>query len=558
MYKFVVRFLIIKIKKKYIYPCCCTRMFGEAIEDSANCSVNRDRQLETNRLLFWCRRLNMMPDEVQQLSLEELQARHLLVQQAEGAHERRMDQFKRWQNLNQLRWLMYEEQRKYNEKCGQQALGVSIWQILSLAQQELESELQMPELRGDCRRFPSPMSVMGTTREPGSNANILKPLRPIITGLSSSEPCSACPGNQLAELEPTRIPSKQFEAEEQLQLQEDQIMQQENLLQVSSISRNFNQGHSTNEKQRSVHSYVSNDHHKCQCNQWSGQELTPFVSTQFNVGKKMLHNENQLLHSPSSLNGISNQMHNISINNDYGCRKIHGIFDDCLCLGNRLAELEPTGVPSKQFAAEEELQLIEQKAKEDEIMHNENLFQRSAISRNLMQVDFINERPSREVISVSNDRPKCQCNQCSEQEQNRFVSTQSNTGKKMLRKENQLLRSSPSFYGISSLMLFDSMDRDYGSPNISDFSDDLSIRYELDDINRSVNHCERLMHMICAPYMESSPQHNQMNFLTSSQIMSSDVSFLSSVKTKSESDPESEFTIDEWKNELIVHSNFRL
>ncbi|KRF84697.1 uncharacterized protein [Drosophila virilis] len=540
-------------------------MFGEAIEDSANCSGNRDRQLETKRLLFWCRRLNMMPDEVQQLSLEELQARHLLVQQAEGAHERRMEQFKRWQNLNQLRWLMYEEQRKYNEKCGQQAEGVSIWQILSLAQQELESELQMPELRGDCRRFPSPMSVMGTTREPGSNANILKPLRPIIAGLSSSEPWSPCPGNRLAELGPTEIHSKQFEAEEDLQLieqnaKEDEIMHNENLFQRSAISRNFNQCYSINEKQTSVHSYVSNEHHKCQCNQWSGQELNPFVSTQFNVGKKMLQNENQLLQSPSSFNGNgnSNQMQNNSIDNDCGSPTIYEIFDDCLSLDNQLLEQEPTGVPSKQFPAEEELQLVEQKAKEDEIMHNEDLFERSAISGNLIQVDLINQRPSREVISVSSYRPKCQCNQWSEQELNRIVSTQSNTRGKMLRKENQLLRSSPSFYGISSLMLFDSMDGDFGSPNISDFSDDLSIRYELDDINRSVNHCERLMHMICAPYMESSTQHSQMNFLTSSQILSSGVPFLSSMKTKSESDSESEFTIDEWKNELIVHSNFRL
>ncbi|XP_032590347.1 uncharacterized protein LOC116804994 [Drosophila grimshawi] len=157
------------------------------LEDSPRGVANRARELETKRLLYWSRQLNILPEEVQRLSREELQQRNSLVQQSEEAHQMRREQFKRWQNLNELRWLMYEEQRKYNEKCGNEATDASIWHILSLAQRELETELQMPELWGSCQRFPSPMSVMETEREVAGRNDMLTPVKSIITGLNNGQ-----------------------------------------------------------------------------------------------------------------------------------------------------------------------------------------------------------------------------------------------------------------------------------------------------------------------------------------------------------------------------------
>ncbi|XP_017841917.1 uncharacterized protein LOC108599544 [Drosophila busckii] len=126
----------------------------------------QQRQLEIKRLLYWSRRLVLLPDEVRQLTLEELQQRLSIMQQTQQQQEALQADFKRWQRLNDLRFLMYEEQLKFNQKYGEQAWGVSIWRILSQAQEELELKLQLDELRGsDCARYPSPMSIM--SREQG-------------------------------------------------------------------------------------------------------------------------------------------------------------------------------------------------------------------------------------------------------------------------------------------------------------------------------------------------------------------------------------------------------
>ncbi|XP_023167979.2 uncharacterized protein LOC111597462 [Drosophila hydei] len=193
----------------------------EGMKCDENLAAYRETLLNSKRVLYWCRRLNLMPDEVQKLSPQQIKSRKLLVQQAEELEELRRKQFKRWQNLNELRWLMYEEQRKYNVKCGQQATDTSIWQILSLAQYELEKELDMPSLRGDCPRFPSPMSVAYTNRESDSTNNVLKPLTPVIMGLSESQ------NIQLSEEKLTTLASNQLSAEGLTPLADRQLLADE-------------------------------------------------------------------------------------------------------------------------------------------------------------------------------------------------------------------------------------------------------------------------------------------------------------------------------------------
>ncbi|XP_060660653.1 uncharacterized protein LOC132794311 [Drosophila nasuta] len=139
---------------------------------------------EKSKILYWTHRLSLRPDEIQELSPEELNCRLQLVEERERAQELRMAKFKRWQNLCELRWLMYEVQREFNVKHGQAAIGVSIWRILALEQNSLEAELQLDELRGSCQRFPSPMSMMVPECEPDEK---LKPLRSMLTGLSSQK-----------------------------------------------------------------------------------------------------------------------------------------------------------------------------------------------------------------------------------------------------------------------------------------------------------------------------------------------------------------------------------
>jgi len=142
---------------------------------------NRLRDHESKRVLYWTRRLSLTPDEVRKLSPLELECRLLLLEQTEQAQKDRMEQFDRWQKIYELRYFMYELQREFNEKHGKDAIGVSIWRILSLEQQRLEKELNLDDLRGDVRRFPSPMSVMVPECEP---EEILKPLIPILSGFS--------------------------------------------------------------------------------------------------------------------------------------------------------------------------------------------------------------------------------------------------------------------------------------------------------------------------------------------------------------------------------------
>ncbi|XP_017957167.1 uncharacterized protein LOC108651788 [Drosophila navojoa] len=170
-------------------------MNGKARKDSASSSAHREKLLRIKNVLYWCRQLNMLPEEVQKLSQQQKNCRRLLIKQAEEMEERRKERFKRWQNLSELRWLMYEEQRKYNEKCGQQAADISIWQILSMAQHELEQELNISNLLGSCPRFPSPMSIMNTYRESGGTNNVLDPVASVIMGLGCSSALNATQRN---------------------------------------------------------------------------------------------------------------------------------------------------------------------------------------------------------------------------------------------------------------------------------------------------------------------------------------------------------------------------
>ncbi|XP_017862870.1 PREDICTED: uncharacterized protein LOC108613734 [Drosophila arizonae] len=170
-------------------------MNGKARKDSASSSAHREKLLRIKNVLYWCRQLNMLPEEVQKLSQQQKSCRRLLIKQAEEMEERRKEQFKRWQNISELRWLMYEEQRKYNEKCGQQAADISIWQILSMAQHELEQELNISKLLGSCPRFPSPMSIMNTYRASGGTNNVLEPVASVIMGLGCNSSLNTSQSN---------------------------------------------------------------------------------------------------------------------------------------------------------------------------------------------------------------------------------------------------------------------------------------------------------------------------------------------------------------------------
>lgn len=150
----------------------------EEVDDSIR---NRLRDQETKRVLYWTRRLCLTSDEVRKLSPLELQCRLLLLEQTEQAQKHRLEQFKRWQKVYELRYFMYKVQRDFNEKHGKDAIGVSIWRILSMEQQKLEKELNLDDIRGDIKRFPSPMSVMVPECEP---EEILKPLIPVLSGFS--------------------------------------------------------------------------------------------------------------------------------------------------------------------------------------------------------------------------------------------------------------------------------------------------------------------------------------------------------------------------------------
>ncbi|XP_033158838.1 uncharacterized protein LOC117140170 [Drosophila mauritiana] len=143
---------------------------------------NRQRELAKKRLLFWAGRLQMMPHEVDGMSDGELNLRFEEVKRKEADFEQRKIDFERWAELNQLRYLMYEEQRKYNERYGPG--GPSIWRILAMAQQDLEEKLQIDQLRGSCQRFPSPMSLM-EERHSGGRQRFLEPVRSSLCGCIS-------------------------------------------------------------------------------------------------------------------------------------------------------------------------------------------------------------------------------------------------------------------------------------------------------------------------------------------------------------------------------------
>ncbi|KRK05377.1 uncharacterized protein Dyak_GE28064 [Drosophila yakuba] len=147
---------------------------------------DRQRELAKRRLLFWAGRLQMMPHEVEGMSDEELNLRFENIKREEAAFEQRKIDFERWEKLNQLRYLMYEEQRKYNERYGRPSGGgASIWRILAMAQHDLEEKLQINHLRGSCQRFPSPMSLMEEERTSGGRQRLLEPVRSSLCGCIS-------------------------------------------------------------------------------------------------------------------------------------------------------------------------------------------------------------------------------------------------------------------------------------------------------------------------------------------------------------------------------------
>lgn len=144
---------------------------------------DRQKELAKRRTLFWAERLQLMPHQVEQMSQSELNHRLQVVKQQEQSEDHRNAEFERWKQLQQLRYLMYDEQRKYNERYGSSG-GASIWRILAMAQQELEQKLQLDRIRGSCQRFPSPMSLMVEQREPGGGRQtFLEPVRSYLCGI---------------------------------------------------------------------------------------------------------------------------------------------------------------------------------------------------------------------------------------------------------------------------------------------------------------------------------------------------------------------------------------
>nr|XP_016934187.1 uncharacterized protein LOC108013078 [Drosophila suzukii] len=144
---------------------------------------DRQRELAKRRLLFWARRLQLMPHEVEKMSDGELNQRWQIIKREEDNFDNRQALFDRWKQLHELRYLMYEEQRKYNERYGPD--GTSIWRILAMAQQDLEKKLQIDRIRGSCQRFPSPMCLMEEERQSGGNQLLLEPLKSILVGYDS-------------------------------------------------------------------------------------------------------------------------------------------------------------------------------------------------------------------------------------------------------------------------------------------------------------------------------------------------------------------------------------
>lgn len=122
-------------------------MSQETLRPTLSVDTEHGRELERRRvlqrMLYWARRFDLITDDWQrQLSRK---------QQSEWLHgeQHRLELFQRWQDLSYLRWAMYEEQRKYIERHGNSALGVSIWDILWAEQKDLEEQLQLDELQGE-------------------------------------------------------------------------------------------------------------------------------------------------------------------------------------------------------------------------------------------------------------------------------------------------------------------------------------------------------------------------------------------------------------------------
>ncbi|XP_034656174.1 uncharacterized protein LOC117893607 isoform X2 [Drosophila subobscura] len=144
-------------------------------------------------------------DQQMQMSMAELR-RRLDNENVANAQvdEQLQDDFQRWKDILMVRWVMYEEQRKYNMRCGVKAKSdATIWRILSMVQQELEQKLQMEKLLGSCRRFPSPMALMDDERSVGDNLQVLEPVRDVLSGRG---------GSIMWEEQPTEQPCKPEES----------------------------------------------------------------------------------------------------------------------------------------------------------------------------------------------------------------------------------------------------------------------------------------------------------------------------------------------------------
>ncbi|XP_017038066.1 uncharacterized protein [Drosophila kikkawai] len=152
-------------------------------------SCERQSELARWRNLFW----DEPPHKMAKMSQKKpIQGQQVVREKELQTESSRNADFERWKQLHQLRFLMYEEQRKYNLRCGSSG-GASIWKILSMAQKELEDKLQLDKIRGNCQRFPSPMSLMVEQREHGGGEkSVLEPLRSFLCGCPETDSDEEC------------------------------------------------------------------------------------------------------------------------------------------------------------------------------------------------------------------------------------------------------------------------------------------------------------------------------------------------------------------------------
>ncbi|SPP77120.1 uncharacterized protein LOC117579241 [Drosophila guanche] len=162
-------------------------------------------------------------EEKMQMSMEELR-RRLENENVANAQvdEQLQDDFQRWKDILMVRWVMYEEQRKYNMRCQGKSKGrdATIWRILSMVQQELEEKLQMEKILGSCRRFPSPMALMDDERSVGDNLQVLEPVRDVLSGRGGSIMWEEPPTEQQSSVRVSGM-GQQYKPEEPWDMQDE-------------------------------------------------------------------------------------------------------------------------------------------------------------------------------------------------------------------------------------------------------------------------------------------------------------------------------------------------